>query len=124
MKKDLVPAEEYRRLKLVKEKFGNDGYYHYACPTCGAIGLRDYQSFCSECGQKLRWGYPKMKRVPDDNICILVNQNTDEVVFSGDFEHCELMLYARRYLLSDESYIIKELKQSNIHYNKIKINNN
>ena len=120
MKKELVPAEEYRKCKLVNTKLIND-YYYWACPRCGTTALRDYQSFCSGCGQKLRWGYPKMKRVLDVEMGVLIDQNTNEIVFKGYIEHCEMMFDVHRCLSPNESYIIKKLNQRTIHYSKIKL---
>ena len=60
-----VPAEEFRRPMLIKTYRHYSGYRgsgdYPDCPRCGAAIGRDYQKFCDNCGQRLKWNFSKMK---------------------------------------------------------------
>lgn len=72
-----VPAEEFRKPMLIKtcHAYYKDSYWndddvlvhvwdwYPLCPRCGVSTDRDYQRFCDNCGQRLKWNYSKMKPV-------------------------------------------------------------
>lgn len=71
MKKDIIPAEEYRKPMLIKtyrvythknlSSLETSEHVYPECPRCGVPTDRDYQRFCSYCGQRLKWNFSKMK---------------------------------------------------------------
>lgn len=65
-KKDNIPAEEYRKPMLILNyrvyiEGGKEECYP-ECPRCEKPTERDYQKYCSHCGQRLKWNYSKMKK--------------------------------------------------------------
>lgn len=68
-KKENISAEEFRKAMLIKTyriyligSYPNEREYKYPeCPRYGTPTDRDYQKFCSNCGQKLKWDFSKMK---------------------------------------------------------------
>ena len=57
-----VPAEEFRKPMLIKTfRHYRDGSEYSNCPRCGTAIERDYQKFCTNCGQRLKWNFSKMK---------------------------------------------------------------
>lgn len=57
-----VPAEEFRKSMLIKTfRHYRDGSEYPNCPRCGTAIERDYQKFCDNCGQRLKWNFSKMK---------------------------------------------------------------
>ena len=57
-----VPAEEFRKPMLIKTfRHYSSGNEYPDCPRCGAAIERDYQRFCDNCGQRLKWNFSKMK---------------------------------------------------------------
>ena len=57
-----VPAEEFRKSMLIKTfRHYRDGSEYPNCPRCGTAIERDYQKFCTSCGQRLKWNFSKMK---------------------------------------------------------------
>lgn len=48
-------SAEYRVAKKVKDSAWNDSK---RCPSCEKL-LHNRERFCPDCGQHLRWGYPK-----------------------------------------------------------------
>ena len=64
--KDTVPAEEYRKPMLIThcEIIGTITPTTFPiCPRCGGYIEVDYQRYCSECGQLLKWNCAKMKLI-------------------------------------------------------------
>lgn len=60
--KNEVPAEEYRKPMLIKHYYVTlHGEIYPLCPRCDAVTRSDYQGFCTNCGQRLKWNYSKMK---------------------------------------------------------------
>lgn len=47
----IISLLSFRKAKNVNLK----NEHFIACPTCGNSSLKDYQKFCSCCGQKLNW---------------------------------------------------------------------
>ena len=62
--KDKIPAEDYRKPMLIKHYYIEAcGNVYPLCPRCGAATRADYQKFCTECGQRLKWNYQKMRSI-------------------------------------------------------------
>lgn len=60
--KDTIPAEEYRKPMLIKHYYVDSKSNIYPlCPRCNAATRSDYQKYCTNCGQRLKWNYSKMK---------------------------------------------------------------
>jgi ribosomal protein S27AE len=60
--KDKTPAEAYRVPMLIQHYYvDRSGNVFPLCPRCGAATHADYQRYCTECGQRLKWNYAKMK---------------------------------------------------------------
>lgn len=56
-----IPAEEYRKPMLIKHYYESAHGIFPLCPRCNAVTTHDYQSYCTQCGQHLKWNYSKMK---------------------------------------------------------------
>lgn len=66
MKKTLTLERSFRVPMLVTHVrlFQSDGAYP-VCPQCGITMERDYQNFCSFCGQRLDWKDYKKAKILD-----------------------------------------------------------
>ena len=66
-------ALEYRTPKEVTSYYSYDsGIYgtmvFELCPACNNAIERTYQSYCSECGQKLKWSMVRAKACVQDEL--------------------------------------------------------
>jgi hypothetical protein len=51
-----VSALGYRVGKTVSQYIVyENGHFYWICPSCDITIDRDYQSYCTSCGQKLKW---------------------------------------------------------------------
>lgn len=56
-----IPAEEFRTpILVISARVYRDGNIFYDCPRCNAAIDYDYQAFCHNCGQALRWRMRKI----------------------------------------------------------------
>ena len=66
-KKMKTPANEFRKPMDITECYSywsislQTQVYYPLCPRCKAATKADYQKYCSNCGQRLRWTDKKLK---------------------------------------------------------------
>lgn len=113
--------KEFRKPMLIKEyrllpsggnfdvlKLSYDIYP--LCPRCKTPTHHDYQKYCTECGQRLAWDYSKMRNASKNITHVIIRQDTNEIVYIADLEHCKMYLPVYQSIHPHLQYTIIKLK--------------